>query len=100
MLNLALIDVGAGTSDICITNDGSIVAYGMIPSAGDGLTEVIAKHCLVDFDGAETIKRQLGEKDEIEYYLSKGYTLSDIVGTSYHGTAYDYKQQRDAGSVG
>ena len=63
MLNLALIDVGAGTSDICITNDGSIVAYGMIPSAGDGLTEVIAKHCLVDFDGAETIKRQLGEKD-------------------------------------
>ena len=67
MLNLALIDVGAGTSDICITNDGSIVAYGMIPSAGDGLTEVIAKHCLVDFDGAETIKRQLGEKDEIEY---------------------------------
>ena len=67
MLNLALIDVGAGTSDICITNDGSIVAYGMIPSAGDGLTEVIAKHCLVDFDGAETIKRQLVEKDEIEY---------------------------------
>ncbi|MGN0413765.1 MAG: cell division FtsA domain-containing protein, partial [Lachnospiraceae bacterium] len=67
MLNLALIDVGAGTSDICITDDGSIVAYGMIPSAGDGLTEVIAKHCLVDFDGAEAIKRQLGEKDEIEY---------------------------------
>ena len=67
MLNLALIDVGAGTSDICITNDGSIVAYGMIPSAGDGLTEVIAKHCLVDFDGAEAIKKQLGEKDEIEY---------------------------------
>ena len=67
MLNLALIDVGAGTSDICITNDGSIMAYGMIPSAGDGLTEVIAKHCLVDFDTAETIKRQLGEKEEIEY---------------------------------
>lgn len=30
MLNIALVDVGAGTSDISITKDGSIVAYGMI----------------------------------------------------------------------
>ena len=30
MLNIALIDVGAGTSDISITNDGCILAYGMI----------------------------------------------------------------------
>ncbi len=67
MLNLALVDVGAGTSDICITDDGSIVAYGMIPLAGDSLTEVIAKQCLVDFAGAEAIKRQLGEKEEVEY---------------------------------
>ena len=34
LLNIALVDVGAGTSDISITNDGSIIAYGMIPSAG------------------------------------------------------------------
>ena len=32
LLNIALVDVGAGTSDISITNDGSIIAYGMIPS--------------------------------------------------------------------
>lgn len=67
MLNLALVDVGAGTSDICITEDGSIIAYGMIPLAGDSLTEEIAKECLVDFAGAEAIKRQLGEKDEVTY---------------------------------
>ena len=67
MLNLALVDVGAGTSDICITEDGSIIAYGMIPLAGDSLTEVIAKECLVDFAGAEKIKRQLGEGDEVAY---------------------------------
>ena len=35
MLNIALVDVGAGTSDISITRDGSIIAYGMIPHAGD-----------------------------------------------------------------
>ena len=48
MLNIALVDVGAGTSDISVTRDGSIIAYGMIPIAGDSLTEVVAKHCLVD----------------------------------------------------
>ena len=55
MLNIALIDVGAGTSDISITKDGAIIAYGMIPIAGDAITEVVAKHCLVDFAAAEKI---------------------------------------------
>lgn len=67
MLNIALVDVGAGTSDISITKDGSIIAYGMIPVAGDSLTEIIAKHCLVDFTTAEQIKKDVGEKETIEY---------------------------------
>ncbi len=67
MLNIALVDVGAGTSDISVTRDGSIIAYGMIPIAGDSLTEVLAKHCLVDFRTAEQIKRDTGIKDVIEY---------------------------------
>lgn len=67
MLNIALVDVGAGTSDISITKDGAIVAYGMIPVAGDSLTEILAQHCLVDFGTAEQIKREIGAKEEIEY---------------------------------
>ena len=67
MLNIALIDVGAGTSDISITKDGSIIAYGMLPIAGDCLTEDIARHCLVDFKTAETIKRGITEQDYVEY---------------------------------
>lgn len=74
MLNIALVDVGAGTSDISVTKDGSIVAYGMIPIAGDALTEVIAKHCLVDFQTAESIKCQAKEKDSIEYKDIMGLT--------------------------
>lgn len=74
MLNIALVDVGAGTSDISITKDGSIIAYGMIPVAGDSLTEVIAKHCLVDFATAEHIKRETGVKDQIEYKDIMGLT--------------------------
>lgn len=67
MLNIALIDVGAGTSDISITKDGSIIAYGMLPIAGDCLTEDIARHCLVDFKTSETIKRGITEQDIVEY---------------------------------
>jgi len=74
MLNIALIDVGAGTSDICITKDGSIIAYGMLPVAGDCLTEDIARHCLVDFQTAEQIKRGIAAEDEVEYKDIMGLT--------------------------
>ncbi|MBD5135869.1 MAG: cell division protein FtsA [Lachnospiraceae bacterium] len=57
LLNIALVDVGAGTSDISITRDGSIVAYGMIPKAGDEFTEMLVSKYLVDFNTAEKIKR-------------------------------------------
>lgn len=67
MLNIGLVDVGAGTSDICITKDGCIIAYGMIPVAGDALTETIAKACLVDFNTAELIKRGIETADYVEY---------------------------------
>ena len=67
LLNIALVDVGAGTSDICITNDGCVIAYGMIPHAGDEVTEIIARLCLVDFNTAEQIKRDLAENDTVEF---------------------------------
>ena len=31
-LNVALVDIGAGTSDIAITDYGTVVAYGMVPT--------------------------------------------------------------------
>ncbi|MCR5846842.1 MAG: rod shape-determining protein [Lachnospiraceae bacterium] len=67
MLNIALVDVGAGTSDICITKDGSVAAYGMIPVAGDSLTETIANFCLAEFNEAEKIKKGIEENEEVEY---------------------------------
>lgn len=67
LLNIALVDVGAGTSDISITRDGSIIAYGMIPKAGDCLTEQIALHCLTDFQAAEGIKKDATKGDVIGF---------------------------------
>ncbi|MGM8365864.1 cell division protein FtsA [Virgibacillus sp. W0181] len=58
-LNVALIDIGAGTSDIAITDKGTVVAYGMVPIAGDEVTEAISDHYLLDFPMAEKTKRQL-----------------------------------------
>ena len=67
LLNIALIDVGAGTSDISITRDGSIIAYGMIPHAGDEITEIIVQHYLVDFKTAEEIKLASTFEDTIKF---------------------------------
>lgn len=67
MLNIALVDVGAGTSDISVTRDGSIIAYGMIPYAGDELTELLVHHYLVDFNMAEHIKLSSTIDEVIEY---------------------------------
>lgn len=67
MLNIALVDVGAGTSDISITRDGSIIAYGMIPFAGDEMTELIVQRYLVDFNTAEHIKLTSGIESEVDF---------------------------------
>ena len=75
MLNIALVDVGAGTSDISITKGGSIIAYGMIPHAGDEITDIIVQQYLVDFKTAEEMKRASTEGGEITY--------EDIMGLPY-----------------
>ena len=83
MLNLALVDVGAGTSDICITDDGTIIAYGMLPIAGDHLTEVIARHCLVDFNTGDDIKVRASKEEVVKYTdimgLDKSLTSKEIL---------------------
>lgn len=67
LLNIALVDVGAGTSDISIVKEGSIIAFGMIPLAGDEVTEVIAKKYLTDFETAERVKRQCERKKSVSF---------------------------------
>ena len=71
-LNVALVDIGAGTSDIAITDMSTVIAYGMVPVAGDEITEAISDHLLLDFPLAEQAKRQLNNHDSI--------TVTDILG--------------------
>lgn len=75
LLNLALVDIGAGTSDIAITKDGSIVSYAMVSVAGDEITEELSKAYLLDFNSAEKLKTELNQKST--------HSFTDIVGISY-----------------
>lgn len=67
MLNLALVDIGAGTSDIAITKNGSVFAYGMIPMAGDEMTEKLVHKYLIDFDTAEKMKIAIYDQEKMHY---------------------------------
>lgn len=89
MLNMALVDVGAGTSDISITKEGTITAYGMIPVAGDSLTDILVQHCLVEFEMAEQIKRKCRTQEIIEY--------EDIMGLPQTITAGEVLELLDPG---
>ncbi|MCL5981962.1 MAG: hypothetical protein M1571_05520 [Firmicutes bacterium] len=71
-LNLALVDVGAGTSDIAITREGMAYAYDMVPVAGDEITEALCQRFLLDFMDGEDLKRKLGGSGKL--------TIKNILG--------------------
>ena len=71
-LNIALVDIGAGTSDIAIVSENTVTAYGMVPVAGDEMTETLSTHYLLDFPLAEQMKREINDGGML--------TVHDILG--------------------
>ncbi|WP_312117277.1 cell division protein FtsA [Brevibacillus reuszeri] len=71
-LNIALVDIGAGTSDVALTEEGAITAYGMVPVAGDEITDALMNAFLLDFPMAEEVKRVLSTAEQV--------TFTDILG--------------------
>lgn len=72
LLNLVMVDIGAGTSDIAACTGGSVTGYTMATVAGDEITEALMKAYLVDFETAEKIKVQMDQGGDI--------TFADILG--------------------
>ena len=66
LLNLVLADIGAGTSDIAVCREGSVVGYTMATTAGDEITENLMRRYLVDFKTAERMKMEV-EAPEVTY---------------------------------
>jgi len=88
LLNLALVDIGAGTTDIAVCRDGSVVGYTMVTLAGDEITEALMRAFLVDFRTAEAIKRDLWNGADLHY--------TDILGvenTTSYAAVYEVIQE-------
>jgi cell division protein FtsA len=81
LINIALVDIGAGTSDIAISRNGSIIAYAMATIAGDEITEEIIRTYLVSFDTAEQMKLSAGNKE---------ISFTDILGISHTVTSEQF----------
>jgi len=75
-MGVVLIDVGAGTTEISVFQDGCIAAYDMIPIGGDLITNDIAIGLRLPYSYAEEIKCKYGcalmsmasENKDIEVY--------------------------------
>ena len=72
LLNLVMVDIGAGTSDIAACTGGSVTGYTMATVAGDEVTETIMREYLVDFGTAEGMKAQIEQEEVV--------TFTDILG--------------------
>lgn len=83
-LNLALVDIGAGTSDVALTAEGTVVAYGMVPVAGDEITEALSQKYLLDFPVSEQLKRELLLGDTVSF--------TDVLGIPYELPSRDVIQ--------
>lgn len=87
-LSIILIDIGAGTSDIAVIANNRVLAYGMVPAAGDMITEALCGEYLINFDTAEKIKRDIsrcltggiGGTADYKDIFNRGYSkpLSEI----------------------
>lgn len=67
LLNLCLVDIGAGTSDIAVCRDGGVVGYTMATVAGDEITEALMREYLVDYGTAERMKASLPSDGDIQF---------------------------------
>lgn len=86
-LNLVLVDIGAGTSDVAITKGGAVIAYGMVPVAGDEVTETLSQKFLLDFNVAENVKRKAANGED--------GTFTDILGMTHEFTAQEIVEAVD-----
>lgn len=85
LLNLALVDIGAGTSDIAVSKDGGVVGYTMATIAGDEVTEALMREYLVDFPTAERMKMKLDQQEDIFF--------QDILGFDQQVTAEELREK-------
>ncbi len=74
-LGVTLLDIGSGTTSICIFQEGSITYSGCIPLGGNSVTSDIAIGLQVSLEEAEKIKVNMSDLLDNKYSESKGRDL-------------------------
>jgi type IV pilus assembly protein PilM len=78
---VALVDIGACSTDISIVKDGNLTFTRSVPIAGDSLTEAISEQLGRSFDEAEELKKQHG-RIFVEEAFVPGATPAPAVDTA------------------
>jgi len=66
-LGVCLLDIGAGTTDVVVYNEGSALHLGVLPVGGNHVTNDIAIGLRTSLDDAESLK------------INYGHTLADVI---------------------
>lgn len=74
-LGVALVDIGGGTTDICLHVDGALSYSGVIPIGAKHLTNDIAIGLRINLDAAEDIKLMLSKEKPVSYLDTSGKLL-------------------------
>jgi cell division protein FtsA len=74
-LGVTLLDIGAGTTSICIFQEGAIIYSGCVPLGGNSITSDIAIGLQVSLEEAEKIKVNMSDLLDNKYSESKGRDL-------------------------
>lgn len=95
-LGVVLIDIGGGTTDVCLFVEGSLSYSAVIPIGAKNITNDLAIGLRVSLESAEKIKLALGERPkEIVTAEEKEKKDEDEVDLSYLGLTEDiYKVSR------
>jgi cell division protein FtsA len=83
----ALVDIGAGTTNIAIVEDGEIVTLGVLPIGGQHITHDLAIGLKADLTVAEKIKVEFGS-------LKPESAVSKKVNFTFEGTVYEFDTSR------
>ncbi|MFA7628010.1 MAG: cell division protein FtsA [Candidatus Dojkabacteria bacterium] len=74
-LGVTLLDIGSGTTSICIFQEGAIIYSGCIPLGGNSITSDIAIGLQVSLEEAEKIKVNMSDLLDNKYSESKNRDL-------------------------
>lgn len=92
-LGVVLIDIGGGTTDVCLYLDGSLAYSSVIPIGAKNITNDLAIGLRVSLESAEKIKLALGEQaKEIVIAAQETKKEEDEIDLSYLGLAEEVRR--------